>query len=151
MHGAVLGAALAPARYWGQFGGGTRGKQVAFGQSGMVADAKNVIRMLAYTLKRPATSKGKALMSDHSLVGAINNIVTTAGHTAVGKEGKHIPGFTKAWLEKVTKDLVNKSAVSNKDRQLLDTIWNSMRSDLPRLSKKLMGEIVRDGKESFTR
>ena len=151
IHGAKLGAMLAPARYWGQFGGGTRGKEVAFGKSGMVADAKNAVRMLAYRFKRPSTSKGKAIMSDHELVASINNIVTTSGTTAIGKGGNHIPGFTKAWLKKVTKDLVNKSAVSNKDRQMLDNVYNSIRSDLPRLSGKLIKEIGRDGKESFTR
>ena len=129
-HGMMIGSVLAPLRYI------PGGKQVAFGKSGMVADLNHMRRFL---VGRYAKS-GKG-MTDNQLKAFANSVTITSGNPI------NVKGMNEAFLQRTS----GKKILSPEEREIYERAFNFVRADLPRLTRKLAGEIARDGYTSFTR
>ena len=129
MHGAVLGSILAPIRYI------PGGKAVQFGKSGMVADMRHIGRFMTNRFRSPKSMTGPQLQT------ALGNMWRASGKTP--EFLKNVPEFTPS--------LLSKQNLSSIELDILRKGFNSIKKDLPRLSRKLAGEIALDGGKSFWR
>ena len=142
MHGAKMGAMLAPIRYI------PGGKQVQFGHSGMIADIGTFGRLIR---NRFRSTKN---MTDQELTGFINTIVVSGGDDAVDAFSK-ITNFTTTRLERISASLGSGGKLTGAqglaDRAMLEEAFKTVQKDMPSLMKSILGEIRKDGIRSFFR
>ena len=140
LHGARTGAFLAPTRYI------KGGKQVAFGKSGMVADLKSMGTLLRHRFSRPAKKH-----TDNALMAFANTVAKSTDDL-----GRAFPGtgLTSSNMKKMVDKIRSNTALSAKERTILEDAYTYFRGNLKGkdgIIRKLQGEIIRDGYESFRR
>ena len=130
-HGMKIGAVLAPIRYI------PGGKQVAFGQSGMIADMNHMRRFIT------GSYRSSKKMTDNQLKAFANSIRTSSG-------GMEAFAGVKSMTDTFLKETSGK-VISSSQREIYINAFEAVKKDLPRLTRKLAGEVARDGLESFFR
>ena len=129
IHGMLLGGGLSQVRFI------TGGKAVAWGQSGMINDVKQMTRALWYNWKNIDKMSPKGMQS------TLGTIFDVSGKNS--GIFKSIPGMGETLLKKKT--------LSEADALILSNAMKHFKSQLPSTIKALSKEMIRDGFESARR